>query len=73
MQLQYTRSRVSCHCENLLFMPVYLLEWAGYHSSMRFVTPLKVKGEGRSGDNTHLLLFMIMQSHSFMTSTSLRE
>ena len=46
MQLQHTRSRVSCHCENLLFMHVYLLEWVGYHSSLRFVTPLEVRGEG---------------------------
>ena len=70
-------------------MHVYLLEWAGYHFSLRSVTPLEVRGEvnwgqlgatiywgrgeGRSGDNTHLLLYVIMQSHSFMTSTSLRE
>ena len=39
MQLQYTRSRVSCHCENILLMHVYLLEWAGFNFSLRFVTP----------------------------------
>ena len=29
-----------------LFMHVYLLEWAGYHFSVRTVTPLEVRGEG---------------------------
>ena len=46
MQLQYTRSRESCHCENILLMHVYLLEWAGFNFSLRFVTPLKVRGRG---------------------------